>query len=92
MLYIYRLANGSKSPRGLAAGLNGVVPITHPRMAAYVQKHGLKQSLYLPVGEGRAELTSGTDVHSTRDYSPMFNAVPLIVRRLLTIRTEWSKK
>jgi hypothetical protein len=98
MLYFYRLsgANGHqthKSLRNLTVhGLEALFTDQHPKMADYIAKHGLKQSLYIAAGEGRAETVNGEDCFFLREYSTGFTLIGQLVSRLLTVRTEWSRK
>lgn len=98
MLYFYRLlgANGHqthKSLRNLCVhGLEALFPATHPKMADYIAKHGMKQSLYIEAGEGRAELVNGEDCFFLREYNTGFTLIGQLVSRLLTVRNEWSRK
>jgi len=56
----------------------------------YVAKHGKGQSLYIFVDD--ASLVDVDDVRLLNHSSGFANLNPHLIKRLLTVRTEWSRK
>lgn len=96
MYYIYRLAPSSGLPQGVetldARGLATIFTKDHPKVDAYLKKHPGSQCLYLEVGDGHPRHTTKEEMYWLRQYSPLMCLNPREVRRLLTIRAEWSRK
>jgi hypothetical protein len=97
MYYIYRLATSSGQPKGVemldARGLATIFTKDHPEVAAYLKKHPGNQCLYLEAGEGNPKHVTKEEFYWLRGcYSPLMCLNPRDVRRLLTVRTEWSRK
>jgi len=94
--YIYRLATSSGHPSGVAKltarGLGTIFTKDHPEVGAYLKKHPGSQCLYLAVGDGNPNHVKPDEMYQLRQYSPLMCLNPRDVRRLLTVRTEWSKK
>lgn len=89
-LYIYHGSNGSRSTRGMADGIDGLFTSTNPRFVAYL-KSG-RRGAYRCVGVFNIKFARSSDVADTREYAPTGSPVISLLRRLLTVRTEWSKK
>lgn len=79
----YRLTpSGGTKPRGPKR--------TDQEVLDYVQKHGKGQSLYIFVED--ASKTNLDDVRLLNHCSGFANLNQHLIARLLTVRTEWSKR
>ena len=88
-LYVYAQPNGSRSVRGRSEGLDGFITAEHYRFKEYHASGRL--GLYLKVGDFTCPHTP-QDVEDSRSYSVNVKPQVQVCRRLLTVRTEWSKK
>ena len=95
MLYAVRLPGSGGSDAYLdnlrKRGISGLITRDNPVMSAYLKKHP-DQTFYIEVGEGRAELVLDWELGQVREYSAFRNLLGGLAKRLLTVRTEWSRK
>jgi hypothetical protein len=96
MLYAVRLPGSGGGDAYLdnlrLRGISGLITRDNPVLDAYLRKHPDYQTFYIEVGEGRAELVKDWELGHIRDYSAFRNLLGGLAKRLLTVRTEWSRK
>lgn len=94
--FIYRLTSSGGAPIGkqhqINRGVCGLISPEHEELRAFIDRVGSKQTLYISVGVGEKRFVSNDCVYDTRVYSAMHNVSVPLVKRMLSIRTNWSKK
>lgn len=97
--YIYRLSGQNTSTNDHTfgnlrkRGLGGLIPEDHPHRLEYMSKFPDYQTLYIETVEVLyPHQVNDWDVIWTRDFSISHNAYTYLVNRLLTVRSEWSRK
>ena len=85
-LYIFRLPSGGHPE------LSGCFSENNQHRLKYMAKHPDYKTLYIHIGNGNPKHIKHFEVAENRNYSPMFNVVVVPMRRLLTVRSNWSRK
>lgn len=91
MMYVYRLDGGG--PKALAArGLGALVDDGNEHYKNFIA-HTPENTLYVPIGPVQnPKLFADGCFNNLRRYSSMNNLNITYVKRLLTVRNDWSRK